>query len=148
MTLGQIIEYLERYPVDHPTNVAIRWVNGSATTFCVAWAPSTAGVLLQAFKAAHVTSDCLQDTPSIDDGENPIEAATPLLLRAWLGPVPVVLPEGCAVDPVSKVRQWQDVDRVFVVEARTGRLRIATVEDSAIIPDAALHWLRTGEVTP
>lgn len=147
MTLGQIIEYLERYPVDHPTNVAIRWVNGSATTFCVAWAPSTAGVLLQAFKAAHVTSDCLHDTPRIDDGENPIEAASPLLLRAWLGPVPVVLPDGCGVNIGTGAREYLE-DHLLLTDMGEDGLMIEKGCIRHFIAPATLQWLRTGEVMP
>lgn len=145
MTIGQIIEHLKLYPTDHPTDVAVRWQSGA--TFCVAWSPSTAGAVLRAFESAHVTSHCLCDTARIDDGEHPVEAASPLLLRAWLGPVPVVLPEGCSVE--GGVRLFRADPYVAAVWMTEGYYSISEKGRHVMrLTPEALHWLRTGEVTP
>lgn len=142
MTLGKLIEHLKLYPANHPTTAAIRWSRG--TTFCVAWAPSTVGKLLAAFESAHVTSHYLCDEVRIDDGESPIETATPLLLRAWLGPVPVVLPEGCEV--VDGQRRWREAGN-FIFFHDNGAQQIQLGSLGVVLPAETLAWLR-GEVSP
>lgn len=150
MTFEQVIAFLKRYPGEHPSPIRLGRVQGSSNVFKVIPAETYVASLLDLLGVTLNTQGTLVKLlpNSDDDTIKAFQDISPHLLRAWLGPVPVVLPEGCSVDPVSKVRQWQDRGQVFLMEAGAAGLRIATVEDSAIIPDATLHWLRTGEVTP
>lgn len=155
MTLSELRDALSAYPDDHLSPVRLSEPRHSGGLyFVIKHEPGNVADLKEAVASGHVpgnlrTPVLFADTPGTSC------AFSHTLLRAWLGPVPVVLPEGCSEG--SRGRQYvAGSSDVLLMEARVGEegLRIELTADytrrleSFIIPDAALHWLRTGEVTP
>lgn len=145
MTFEQVIAFLERYPCDHQSKVSIGRVQGAFNVIKVLDGPGTAGqmrdvlaVMLQRGEGLPVKVLPFHK----DAGE--VFSISAHLLRAWLGPVPVVLPDGCSVDDGTRI--WGDGD-ASVAFTGTGGLHIRWCGAGVVISAETLAWLR-GEVTP
>jgi hypothetical protein len=158
--LEDLIKALRAYPADHPSPVtwepcSHRW-DYSQLAFVVTYEAGTVGDLLaKAEEANGATYEGYKGGDNLMDLKTEVFATNchsecgspigPHLLRAWLGPVPVVLPEGCRVDGDERCF----VDDGAIVSWVAGGLLIEAGRPVRVgVGPKVLHWLRTGEVTP
>lgn len=71
----------------------------------------------------------------------------PTFLRVLLGPVPVVLPDGCGVNVSTGAREYLE-DHLLLTDMGEDGLMIEKGCIRHFIAPATLQWLRTGEVMP
>jgi hypothetical protein len=148
MTFGQVIAFLERYPDDHPSGWKLALVPGTLNVCRVVERPATVEGLRDS-----ICRWLLRVEPTdpiklaADDGDDGVYNLSPHLLRAWLGPVPVVLPEGCGVNVSTGAREYLE-DHLLLTDMGEDGLMIEKGCIRHFVPPATLHWLRTGEVLP
>jgi len=151
VTFAQAIAFLERYPDAHPSPVSLERAESSLNVFTVHDTPNTCQVL----------RDYLGGRACYVDGGTPVRLSAPAdeggpaylsphLLRAWLGPVPVVLPDGCSADENGE--RSCECNGAHIIDLGDDGLMVDCSGMSAAsvtyITPATLHWLRTGEVLP
>ena len=149
MTLYELRDALSAYPKTHPSPVSF----GSDEV--------KNGIRFGAeYSEGNTVGDLLQDANSWDAGcddfvcevetDQGVALLTAHLLRAWLGPVPVVLPEGWLLEEDGGRRIEGVIFDAFNLEPNeNSSVRIAARQAGTLdLSAAALRFLMTGEVTP
>ena len=150
MTLAEILAFLKHYPTDHPCPIGVRWNTGSRV--CIATDVETTTGHLIGVLSGRVDTCPMLAVVTFDEGDHE-GIASPLLLRAWLGPVPAVLPEGCEMQGnVRRYNASDDLcisfgDRGMVASGNTGKQQPRNINSGVLsLNPVSLHWVMTGKL--
>jgi hypothetical protein len=159
MTLAELRDTLSPYPDDHPHLEMTRDLDlydSEALAFTAMDTPSTVGAWrADLTKLGNSTIEWTKGGLRHINGKTEVlvaesgecgEPMTRALLRAWLGPVPVVLPDGCEV--WMKGRRYNVCKSLVITHIQGITTVCGTTSGQLVALDpAAMEWVRTGNIS-
>jgi hypothetical protein len=147
MTFTQVLAFLDRYPDDHPSNWKLSLIPGTLNVCRVVERSTTVEGLRDSICRWIQRVDPTDRLKlAAEEGDDGVYNLSPHLLRAWLGPVPVVLPDGCGINTDTGAREHLQDHLLLTDLGKNGLMIESNGTQVHYVNPAALHWLRTGNI--